>query len=300
MTFICYEDRNFQGKTRAVIVAANEIISEYQKQGFILTLRQLYYQFVSRDLIANNDREYKKLGETITAARLAGKISWDAIEDRNRGVLQWPVNDEDTLISQLPNRLMLDLMEGQDHYVEVWVEKDALSSVVQRACGTTRTPYMACKGYLSASEAWRAGRRMRAALHRGQRPVVIHLGDHDPSGIDMTRDNEDRLCLFAEGEVVVHRIALNRDQIDHYKPPENPTKLTDSRADDYIQQHGYSCWELDALEPTVLVNLIKTEIDNLIDRDLLDQKLAEEDERTDSLRKLHDNWDAVQDFLNTL
>ncbi len=300
MTLICYEDRKFQGKTETVITAANNIITEYRRQGFILTLRQLYYQFVSRDLIANNDREYKKLGETITAARLAGRISWDAIEDRNRGVLQWPVNSEDSLVSELGDKLSLNLMEDQDRYVEVWVEKDALSSVIQRACIPTRTPFMACKGYLSASEAWRAGRRMRAAIARGQQPVVIHLGDHDPSGIDMTRDNADRLCLFAEGDVIVRRIALNRDQIDQYQPPENPTKLTDSRADDYIEKHGYSCWELDALEPTVLVALIEAEIERHIDRDLLDAKLSEEEDRSDLLRKLSANWQSVQDYLNTL
>lgn len=300
MTLICYEDRNFHGKTEKVIAAANTIIAEYQRQGFILTLRQLYYQFVSRDLIPNNDREYKKLGDTITAARMAGRISWDAIEDRNRGMLKWPINDEDSLVSELGDKLMLDLMDGQDTYVEVWVEKDALSSVIARACAPTRTPYMACKGYLSASEAWRAGRRMRSALRRGLRPVVIHLGDHDPSGIDMTRDNQERLTLFAEGEVEVHRIALNRDQVDRYDPPENPTKLTDARADGYIEQHGYSCWELDALEPTVLVNLIQSEIGLLVDRELVNQKLAEEDERADLLRKLSANWNNVQDYLNTL
>lgn len=300
MTFICYEDRNFQAKTEAVIKAANGIITEYQGQGFILTLRQLYYQFVSRDLIANNDREYKKLGETITAARLAGRISWDVIEDRNRGVLKWPINDEDTLISELGDKLMLDLMDGQQTYVEVWVEKDALSSVVGRACVPTRTPYMACKGYLSASEAWRAGRRMRLALRRGLKPVVIHLGDHDPSGIDMTRDNQERLSLFAEGEVEVRRIALNMDQVERYNPPENPTKLTDARAEGYIELFGYSCWELDALEPSVLVALIEKEIGSLIDPDALADKLVEENERAELLRKLSANWDEVKDFLNDL
>lgn len=300
MTFICYEDRKFQGKTEAVIKAANGIIREYQGQGFILTLRQLYYQFVSRDLIPNNDREYKKLGETITAGRMAGKISWDAIEDRNRAVLKWPINDEDTLISELGDKLMLDLMDGQENYVEVWVEKDALSSVVGRACVPTRTPYMACKGYLSASEAWRAGRRMRRARIGGLRPVVIHLGDHDPSGIDMTRDNQERLSLFAGGEVEVRRIALNMDQVERYSPPENPTKLTDARADGYIERFGYSCWELDALEPTVLVALIEKEIGTLIDADTLHDKLAEENDRAELLRKLSENWTDVKDYLDTL
>lgn len=297
---IQYQDMNFQAKSLATIQAANAIIAEYNKQGYTLTLRQLYYQFVSRDLIPNNDREYKKLGDVVTNGRIAGMISWHGIEDRGREMLKWPVTDEDGLIEGLADRLMLDLNAGQDHYVEVWVEKDALSSVIGRACQRTRTPYMACKGYLSASEAWRAGRRMRDARRRGQTPVVIHLGDHDPSGIDMTRDNRERLEMFSQGEVIVDRIALNRDQVDQYDPPENPTKLTDSRANDYIELHGYSCWELDALEPSVLVNLIHGAIDRYVDHEKISDIADQETERSDQLRKLHDNWTQVQDFLATL
>lgn len=297
---IAYQDQTFQRKSLEMIDNANKIIADYRKQGYTLSLRQLYYQFVSRDLIPNNDREYKKLGDVVTNGRMAGLISWQGIEDRGRSMLQWPVNDEDELVGGLADSLSLNLNEGQEHYVEVWVEKDALSSVIGRACALTRTPYMACKGYLSASEAWRAGLRMKRARDEGQTPVVIHLGDHDPSGIDMTRDNMARLELFSEGEVIVDRIALNRDQIDRYNPPENPTKLTDSRAEDYISLHGYSCWELDALEPSVLVTLIRETLGRYLDQDLIDDQLAEERDRQDTLRKLSDNWSSVQDYLATL
>lgn len=97
---------------------------------------------------------------------------------------------------------------------------------------------------------------MKAHTKDGQLPIVFHLGDHDPSGIDMTRDIEDRLALFADHVIEVRRLALNRDQIDLYKPPPNPAKVTDSRSDGYIAEHGHDSWELDALSPTVLADLI--------------------------------------------
>lgn len=85
--------------------------------------------------------------------------------------------------------------------------------------------------------------------HR-ERRVILHLGDHDPSGIDMTRDISDRLELFG-ADVEVKRIALNWDQIDEFTPPPNPAKLSDSRAGAYIAEYGDESWELDALEPTL-------------------------------------------------
>jgi len=86
MPKIAYKDKNFSPSTLAVIDQANEIIDEYQTDGLKLTLRQLYYQFVSRALIANKQSEYKRLGSIINDARLAGLVDWKAIEDRTRNL----------------------------------------------------------------------------------------------------------------------------------------------------------------------------------------------------------------------
>ena len=100
----------------------------------------------------------------------------------------------------------------------------------------------------------------------GQAPVIIHLGDHDPSGIDMTRDIQDRLELFmGAGGITVQRIALNMDQIEHFDPPPNPTKLSDSRASGYIERFGHESWELDAMEPAFLTELIRRTLDGFIE-----------------------------------
>jgi hypothetical protein len=203
------------------------------------------------------------------------------------------------VLEDIEYRFAMDFWQRQNCYVEVWVEKDALSSVIERACRKYSVPYMPCKGYLSASEAWRAGQRFEDAGEMGaERLVMIHLGDHDPSGIDMTRDNEDRLQLYSHGaDIEVRRIALNMDQVRQYDPPENPAKVTDTRAKDYIRNYGHSSWELDALEPSILERLIHSEIETLIDFETWHETEAEQEERREVLKSLHDRFDDIKEFL---
>lgn len=299
MSKIAYIDWTPRGDSAALINQAESIIGEYRDQGYVLTLRQLYYQFVSRAIIPNTERSYKNLGSLITKARMAGYISWYSIEDRGREFMcPWFREDAKELIDDLPANIRFDRWARQENYVEVWVEKEALSGVIAKACKSTFTPYLACKGYLSASEAWRAGQRLRRAANEGKDVHIIHLGDHDPSGIDMTRDNDERLSLFSREHVHVHRIALNMDQVEEYGPPPNPAKLSDTRARDYITQYGYESWELDALEPKVIEELVGDEISTLIDWNTWGDTDEDETEVKDLLTSLSNRWDDVVEFLS--
>ena len=102
---------------------------------------------------------------------------------------------------------------------------------------------------------------------------MIYLGDHDPSGIDMTRDVDERLNLFLNGSgpINVKRVALNLDQIKKLKPPENPAKVSDSRAAAYIARFGHSSWELDAIEPAQLASLVRNAVTALMDVPLFEK-----------------------------
>ena len=269
---IKYIDRKFGKRSLEIIEIANQIIEEYQEAGFDLTLRQLYYQFVSRDIIPNRQAEYSKLGNVINDARLAGLIDWEVIVDRTRNVClnaHWERPSE--IIKSAAAQYQIDKRSTQDIYLEVWIEKDALSGIISGVCNQNDVPYFSCRGYTSQSEMWGAARRIIQQTMEGgelKRAVIIHLGDHDPSGLDMTRDIEDRLRMFCEaegGDIVVQRIALNYDQIELYTPPPNPAKSTDSRFAGYLKKYGRESWELDALEPAVLVSLIQGEIDKFTD-----------------------------------
>ncbi|MFI0406646.1 hypothetical protein [Actinomadura sp. 3N508] len=261
MPRIEYVPRKFSADSKAIIRRANEICADYAAQGYDLTLRQLYYQFVSRDWIPNKQSEYKRLGSIVSDARLAGLIDWHYIVDRTRnlrGLSHW--DDPRQIIDAVAAQYLTDRWADQPARVEVWIEKDALVGVIQRVCNRSDVPYFSCRGYTSQSELWSAARRLTRYAEAGQGTVVIHLGDHDPSGIDMTRDIAARLALFGAEAAEVRRIALNRDQVDRYQPPPNPAKLTDSRARGYVREHGTSSWELDALDPATLSDLIENEI----------------------------------------
>lgn len=277
MPLIEYVPKRFGAKALDTIENANKIIGEYQAQGYELTLRQLYYQFVSRNLIQNTMREYKNLGSVVNDARLAGLIDWDAIVDRTRnlqGNQHWSSPSE--IVAACVRSYQIDKWANQPTRVEVWIEKDALVGVIERVSRQNDVSFFSCRGYTSQSELWSAAQRLRDYEIDGQDIVVLHLGDHDPSGKDMSRDIEDRLRLFGVESLDVRRIALNMDQVRLFNPPPNPAKITDSRASKYIRQYGTKSWELDALEPQVIVDLIQDQIDEIRDNTKWNEKVREE------------------------
>jgi hypothetical protein len=275
MTYRAYVAKRFGQDALDRIGLANNIISEYLQKGYSLTLRQLYYQHVARSLIANNLSEYSRLGGLINDARLAGLVSWDAIEDRTRN-LQGVQTYESvaSLLKSAKASYRTDLWKDQPWRPEVWVEKEALSDVVGQICNRLRVDFFACRGYVSQSEQWRAGQRLAHYASKGQRPIIFHFGDHDPSGIDMTRDNAERLSMFAGTQITVVRLALNMDQIEQYNPPPNPAKVTDSRFDSYQKRFGDSSWELDALDPSVIQELISKNVSRIRDAKIWDESLS--------------------------
>lgn len=210
MPKIEYVPKNFSADRLQMIEKVNGVVAEYQKQGYSLTLRQVYYQMVARDIIPNNMRSYKNLGNLINDARLAGLIDWLAIEDRTRnlrGNSHW--STPGSVSESAAYSYRLDHWQGQQNYVEVWVEKDALIGIVGQICGKLDVAHFSCRGYVSQSEMWAAARRLRRRQEAGQHVILLHLGDHDPSGKDMSRDIQERLITFETYGVTFKRLALN-------------------------------------------------------------------------------------------
>lgn len=294
MPKIAYKEKRFRSDKLELIGLVNGVVDEYDAQGYSLTLRQVYYQMVARDIIPNNERSYKNLGALISDARLAGLVDWNAIEDRTRNLRQRPKwGSPQEIIDAIARQYHVDYWEGQEEYVEVWVEKDALVGIVGQICDRLDVPYFSCRGYTSQSELWGAAMRLRTRESLRQRPVLLHLGDHDPSGIDMSRDIVDRLEMFG-ASVEFHRLALNMDQVEAYGPPPNPTKLSDSRATGYIDAHGYECWELDALDPNVISELISTNVLLHRDEDAYQCVKSREDGERMQLERLRDGYEALE------
>lgn len=275
----------------------NDILSEYQAGGYVLTLRQLYYQLVSRDIIANKQTEYSKLSTLLKEGRMAGVVDWDAIEDRLRVPhLPYWVSGIPGAMNDTINQYRLDRMKGQVNYIEVWVEKDALSGVLKRVTDEYHIRLMVNRGYSSASAMHDSYRRfIRNTVEESRSVKILYLGDFDPSGLDMIRDINDRIVEFKEGDddgywaeempFEIIPIALTKDQISLYNPPPNPAKVTDPRAGDFIAEYGDTSWEVDALPPNVLHDLLEYNINKLIDYDLYESVLEEEKEDIERLKK---------------
>jgi hypothetical protein len=295
---IAYIDKSFTRGSLAVIQRANEICADYQSQGFDLTLRQLYYQFVARGYIANKDTEYKRLGNIVNDARLTGLLDWHYIVDRTRNLrslAHWTTPG--SVINSAAYGYRTDRWANQPCYVEVWIEKDALVGVITRACERLDVPFFSCRGYTSQSELWGAAQRLIRQQESGHEPIIIHLGDHDPSGIDMTRDIADRLALFG-AHVTVRRIALNMDQVRAYQPPPNPAKLTDARATGYIARFGSESWELDALDPATLDSLITATIDEYRDAEIWERETVAMEADRALLTQAATRWDEIAELLS--
>lgn len=296
MPLIEYETKNFASKTLGVIESANEIIGEYRRKGFSLTLRQVYYQFVARGLLANTERNYKSLGNIISDARRAGMIDWNAIEDRTRflrSINAWV--GPQSLLRAARDQYHTDLWEGQRTRVEVWIEKDALVGVISRICTELDVPFFSCRGYVSDSEMWRGGQRIAENMANGQETLILHLGDHDPSGIDMTRDIQDRLAMFSgfTANLEVKRIALTMAQIREQNPPPNPAKVTDSRYEGYLAQYGRESWELDALEPQFIADLINDEVRAHRNDNVYYAAIRQQESDRDRITQVIDKWDEL-------
>ncbi len=292
-----YKNIRFQEKSLNLIELVNQIIDDYESQGYSLTLRQVYYQLVARGYIPNNERSYKNIGNLINDGRLAGLIDWYSITDRTRNLRKnshW--NTPVDVIESAKYSYLIDKWETQPHYVEVWVEKDALVGIVGQVCNKLDVPYFSCRGYTSQSAMWNASQRFIRKDYKDSR-TIIHLGDHDPSGIDMSRDIQERLEIFG-ADVHVKRVALTMEQIEFYNPPPNPTKLTDARSKGYIAEYGHECWELDALEPKVITELIENEVLFFRDSDIYLEVCERERDDRDNIQKICNNFDEVIEYLD--
>jgi len=293
-----YDDgsvRHWNTRKETVVAQIVQIVEYYESLGYKLTLRQLHYQFVSRNWIINHDTAYKKLGKILDDCRYAGLIDWSSIEDRGRvPKLPYWVHDIPDALSDAVSSYRLNRQKGQENHVEVWTEKDALSGIMSRSTSKYHVRLVVNKGYTSSSAIYAAYQRFLEVLDSGRSVTILYFGDHDPSGLDMIRDIRERLeFMFENGNerisdasFQVVPIGLTMPQIKKYKLPPNPTKLTDSRSPGYVKQFGKICWEVDALNPEVLTQIVEANIESQIDLHEFQNMLTQEQLDISKLKKI--------------
>lgn len=235
-----------------------------------LTLRQVYYQLVGKGYIENNVSQYGMLSKLLKHARIDGYISWDDIEDRVRAyhdLTGWGSSTEyiSRSVEQFLTTYKRDLLQTQDVYIELWIEKDALSSIFTRVASRFTVPVVVCRGFSSVS--FLNDYKTRLSYYKDKTPLLLYFGDFDPSGVEMLTAMETTLKeeLNVTG-IIFKRIALSKEDVFLYNLPHSPDALkkTDTRAKKHIEEFGEIAVELDALPPQVLQDKIEEAIiDNI-------------------------------------
>ena len=278
-------DVRLQKASKIELGKANEIIDDFDKMGHKLTVRQLFYQMVGKAIIDNNYPAYRRISTLLKNGRMSGLVDWEIIEDRLRKP-QIPCCDVGIAeaLKFAARTYRLDRMEGQQNYIEVWVEKDALSGILSKITREYHVSLMVNRGFSSTTAMHEAYARFAAQIEKGQDCVILYIGDHDPSGLCMSEDIQTRLKGFGLNNIEVRRIALNMDQVQKYNLPENKLKKddkgepTDPRGIAYKNKFGDKSWEVDALSPLVLEQLVRYEIESIINIDQYSAMLAREKE----------------------
>ncbi|KKN67395.1 hypothetical protein LCGC14_0462590 [marine sediment metagenome] len=223
-------------KNQEQLEVINSIIEEYARDGYVLTLRQLYYQLVSRDIIPNEQKEYAKLSTLLVKGRMAGVVDWDAIEDRIRVPnIPYSVDDIEDAIQDTIDQYRLNRQDGQDVYIELWVEKDALSGVLKRITHYYHINLMVNRGYSSCTAMHDAYERFVKKVAEGKKVVVLYLGDHDPSGLDMVRDITDRTREFLINSDELHELWHEKCMANNGNGTDDVSSLRGELEEEYLE-----------------------------------------------------------------
>jgi hypothetical protein len=187
----------WEADKQQVINCIISVLKDYKSQGYILTLRQLYYQLVSKNIMPNDNICYSKLSSLLDDCRYSGVVDWDSIEDRGR-VPYTPYfeNSVKEALQRTIDCYKLDKRLGQDVYVELWSEKDAISNILKETVKDYTLTVGINKGFASSTAMYNAYMRFMPMMLEGKKVVVLYAGDHDPSGLDMVRDIRERLEYF--------------------------------------------------------------------------------------------------------
>lgn len=252
--------RRPQRRSLALRAAITAVATEYDR----LSVRQLFYQLVSRGAVDKTEQAYKRVCDAAVQMRRDGTLDYRKVVDGHRSRRQ--VSAYSSLHAALQNTHDLyrrNYWIEQQRHCEVWCEKDALSGVIYPVCHRYGVPYVATRGFPSLTLLYESAQEI-ASL--GKSATIFYFGDHDASGRCMSDGLEPQLRELG-ADVEVQLVALNPLQVRDYGLPTRPGKRTDSRQARFAARFGGASVELDALPPNVLTELVAFSIEGLIDVD---------------------------------
>jgi len=246
-------------RTKAALISLKESLLEIVEENKPMTVRQLFYQMVTKQLIDKTEKAYDTVGRLATQMRRSGELPYSWLADSTRWMRK-PAshNSLESFLEEQQTFYRRDLWQDQDAYVEIWLEKDALAGVLMEATRKWDVPLMVCRGYASLSFLNSAAETIRDV----NKPTFLYyFGDCDPSGRDIPRAVEASLREMAPGaDITFEVVAVTDQQIEEMNLLTRPTKSTDSRAKNFV---GESV-EVDAIPPKDLIQLCRSCIEQHI------------------------------------
>jgi hypothetical protein len=275
-------------KTREVIEQVESVLAEYGSQQ--MTIRQVFYRLVTQHEYPKTEKDYSRLCETIGKARRAQLIPMKRIRDDGFSEYATAANKDlsDVVddIRRMASSVRLDRQEGQAQRIHVWCEARGVAPMLSECADYYGISVFTSGGFDSIT----AKHNMGAQFSHQGKPIVLHLGDYDPSGVHVFSSLEEDIRAFTwayGGEVEFERVAVLPDHIEEYDLPTAPPKYTDQRRfdDDRTVQ-------LEAFSPTDLIALLKGEIESRIDMDAFNEQLDKETEVEEHLAPILEAFDG--------
>jgi hypothetical protein len=252
--------RTPNANTRQLWDAILEVMDEYDR----MSVRQLFYQLVSRGHIDKTEHGYKRVCDATVQIRLAGELPYHKVVDGHRERRRtFAHNGLHQALESAADMYRRNYWITQPRHIEVWSEKDALSGVIFPICEHYGVTYVAARGFPSLSIRYQSSKEF---LRIGKPVTVFYFGDHDASGRKISDNLQEELAQFG-ADVTVVRMALEPQQIRDYRLPTRPGKRSDSRHAEFASRYGDASVELDALPPDVLTSLVENAILSEIDLD---------------------------------
>ena len=268
-------------RTKGQMEALREAIYDVCEENRPATVRQVYYQLVSRGFIEKTESQYKRVCKVSGDMRKDGELPYLWIADGTRWVRQPDTySSMEDMLNYHAKHYRRALWMEADVSVEIWLEKEALAGVLVEVTDEFDVPLYVTKGYGSLSYLYTAAQQI---LAHGKPTYIYNFGDHDPSGVDILRDIENKLRFHApDAEIYFERIAVTPSQIAEWELLTRPTKKTDSRAKNF---EGESV-EVDAIPPPTLRELVRRCIYLHVDDDRLAAELRTQELERETLKAL--------------
>jgi hypothetical protein len=233
--------------------AINQIIRAEQSQ---ITVRHLFYRLVGQHVIPKTEHAYKGLVGHLSRWRRSGQIPWESFADTTRWHIRQPTFDSVAdALQNAAESYRRDLWRDQSCYVEFWLEKDAIASIVSNVANSWGVPVFVARGFASLSSLYGAASTFRRQAAKGKRVIIYHLGDYDPSGVAAGEAIQNAFRNDFHVPISFIRAAVTREQIERLNLPTRPTKQTDTRSRKWT---GGECVELDTMPPSEIQGLVES------------------------------------------